>query len=531
MKNLRKAQWVAATLLLGMSSHALAEVQLHPIFGDHMVIQRDMKAPVWGTASPGEAVTVTFDDMKKSTKAGRDGKWRVDLDPTHAGGPFELTVKGENTITLTDVMVGEVWVCSGQSNMQWTVKQADNPDEEIAAANHPNIRLLWINRAVRGLPTDEMEGGWARCSPESVPTFSAVGYFFGRHLHKELDIPIGLISTSWGGTRAEAWTSMKTLEADSTFKPILERWEEEFSNHPKNVQAVVASIAEWLEQANQAEQDGNAIPETPKLNLPADPRSSQHRPAGLFNAMIHPLLPFAIQGAIWYQGESNAGRAYQYRKLFSAMITDWRQWWGQGDFPFLFVQLANFERHTPGEPIKEKGKGDPGESGWAELREAQAMALDLPNTGMAVTIDIGTSHDIHPGNKQDVGKRLALWALKHVHDKDGAYSGPLYESATFEDGKATITMSHTFGGLTAKGGNSLEGFAVAGKDKKWVWAEAKIVGEDEIVVWSEDVKEPVAVRYAWANDPVCNLYNKAGLPASPFRTDDWPGITVGHVSP
>jgi sialate O-acetylesterase len=353
------------------------------------------------------------------------------------------------------------------------------------------------------------------CSPETVGSFSAAGYFFGRELYKEIKQPIGLIHTSWGGTPAEAWTSPAALQENPGLEPILTRYKEALAAWPKAKAKYDEDVAKWKEAAQQAKTDGKQPPRMPGAPMgPGNPNC----PSGLYNGMVAPLIPYTIRGAIWYQGESNAGRAYQYRDLFPTMIKSWWNAWGQegqGDFPFLFVQLANFM-----DP-----KEEPGDSSWAELREAQLMTLDLSNTGMAVIIDIGDTKDIHPKNKQDVGKRLALWALANTYSKDVVYSGPLYTSMTKKGKTIVLSFDHLGGGLVAKGGEPLKGFALAGADKKFVWADAKIEA-DKIIVSSDKVADPVAVRYAWADNPVCNLYNKAGLPASPFRTDTWPGVTA-----
>jgi sialate O-acetylesterase len=345
-----------------------------------------------------------------------------------------------------------------------------------------------------------------------VPGFSAAAYFFGRYLHKELNIPVGLIHTSWGGTPAEAWTRREVLEAIEDCAPILKRYEDAVANYPNAMEEYKKKLAEWKDAAAKAKAEGTNPPRRPREPFgPGHP----HTPSGLYNAMIAPLIPYGIAGAIWYQGESNAGRAYQYRKLFKAMITNWRKDWGLGRFPFLFVQLANFMQTKP----------EPGDSAWAELREAQSMALELPNAGMAVIIDIGEADNIHPKNKQDVGKRLALWALADTYGKEMIKSGPIYRSMNVNGNSIVLEFKYVGGGLVAKDGEDLKGFAVAGADRKFVWADAKIVG-NTIVVSSDQVTEPVAVRYAWADNPVCNLYNTEGLPASPFRTDDWPGVTA-----
>jgi sialate O-acetylesterase len=339
-----------------------------------------------------------------------------------------------------------------------------------------------------------------------------VAYFFGRYLHKELNVPVGLIHTSWGGTPAEAWTRREVLEANPDCAPILKRYDDAVAKYPQAMKEYEQKLAEWKEAAQKAKAESTNPPRRP--GEPFGP-GHPHSPAGLYNAMIAPLIPYGIAGAIWYQGESNAGRAYQYRTLFPDMIKNWRNDWGVGKFPFLFVQLANFMKTKP----------EPDESAWAELREAQTMTLALPNTGMAVIIDIGDADDIHPKNKQDVGKRLALWALANTYGKKLVYSGPIYKSMKVDGNSIVLSFDHVGGGLVAKGGEELEGFAIAGSDKKFVWADARING-DTVIVSSDKVSEPVAVRYAWADNPVCNLYNKEELPASPFRTDEWPGVTA-----
>ena len=540
---------------------AMADVKLPAVIGSNMVLQQGAKLPVWGKADPGEQVTVTLCGNKAVAKADAAGAWKVVLPALKAGGPFEMMVAGKNTLKLTNVLVGEVWVCSGQSNMAMSVRGSWNSKEEIAKADYPKIRLLNVGRKTSDKPLDDIKGSWAECSAKSVGHFSAAGYFFGRKLHKELNVPIGLINSSWGGTPAEAWTSRPTLEATPESKPILERWDKIVANYPAAMEKFKATklpkLKEALKKANEALKAAQALPASPtkgqavakarrnvwmtrrRMRGPTGP-NNPHRPASLYNGMIAPLVPFAIKGAIWYQGESNASRAYQYRAVFSQMIQDWRKQWQQPDQAFYWVQLANFRG-----VIKQ-----PAGSDWAELREAQSMALALPNTGEAVIIDIGEARDIHPKNKQDVGRRLALSALGVTYGRKICYSGPVYASHAVEGATVRVEFKHQCGGLVVKpftdpvtpDGPSLEkrfgvdvkgmrpesqviGFQIAGADKKFVWAEAKIDGSS-IVVSSPKVAAPVAVRYAWEVNPICNLYNKAGLPASPFRTDKWTGVTV-----
>jgi sialate O-acetylesterase len=461
---------VAAIAWLAIAMPAVAELTTNPIFSDGMVLQRETTVPIWGTAADGAEVKVEFRGQT-ATATAEGGKWQARLHDLEAGGPDELTISsGDQTITIKDVLVGEVWVCSGQSNMQWTVSSSADPEQVIAGAKDDQLRLLTVPRVGTAEPQDTVDISWTATTPESIPGFSAVAYHFGKMLRKELGVPVGLISTNFGGTPAEAWTDTKALAADPLLKPILDR--------------------------------------------PLNERES-HRPGWLYNAMIHPIVPYAIEGAIWYQGESNAGRAYEYRTLFPAMIRNWRDAWGRGDFPFLLVQLAPFMK------IEEQ----PNDSAWAELREAQLMSTQvLRNVGMAVITDVGDEDDIHPKAKEPVGQRLALAGLALAYGKDVCYSGPTLREATFEDGKAILTFDHTCGGLVAKDG-SLTGFTIAGEDRKLVNASAEIVSEDTIEVTSPEVPHPAAVRFGWANFPVVNLWNEGGLPASPFRTDAWPGVT------
>jgi sialate O-acetylesterase len=521
-------------LLLANAGTAFADVKLPAVISDNMVLQRGRKTPIWGWAEPGEQIMVgvSWRNMAWGVTADKNGKWSLVMTPPKTAGPYEMTFSGKNTITVKNILVGEVWVCSGQSNMQMSVRSSANAEQEIAEADYPSIRLFAVERKVAEQPQTDCVGSWQLCSPQTIPGFSAVAYFFGRELHQRLDIPVGLIHTSWGGTPAEAWTRRDVLESEADCAPILQRFDEAIANYPEAKKEYDENINKWKEAAEKAKSEDKEPPKRPRPPFgPGNP----HSPAGLYNAMIAPLIPYGIQGAIWYQGESNAGRAYQYRTLFPAMITNWRTDWGQGDFPFLFVQLANFMAVNP-EAV---------DSAWAELREAQLMTLALRNTGMAVIIDIGEANDIHPKNKQDVGKRLALWALAKTYGKKLVYSGPIYKLMKIEkhdilrhaiargekiekrDTECVIRLffDHVGSGLVARGGEPLKGFAIAGVDRKFVWADAKIDGET-VVVSSDEVSKPAAVRYGWANNPVCNLYNKEGLPASPFRTDAWPGITI-----
>lgn len=464
----------AAAVWLVAVSAAWAEVRLPALFSDHLVLQRQQAVPVWGWADPGEQVIVACAGQSAECKADAKGRWKVTLAPLSTPGPHELVVRGKTSaVTLRDVLVGEVWVCSGQSNMEWSVAVSANAPEEAAAAHYPQIRMFTVQKKVADLPQDDCAGAWAVCSPQSVPRFSAVGYFFARHLHRELGVPVGMINSSWGGTPADSWISRKALESVPSLRPLLERWE-------KNPD-----------------------------------KKNPWRPAALYNGMIAPLVPYALRGAIWYQGESNVGRAYQYRLLMPLLIGDWRRAWGQGDFPFGMVQLAPFSY------------GPAGEIACAELREAQALTTqNTPHVGMAVTMDIGNPKDIHPKNKQEVGRRLALWALAKVYGKQLVYSGPIYKSMSIEGNKARIHFDHIGSGLATRDGKAPSHFAVAGADQKFFPAEATLDG-NTVVVHSAQVPQPVAVRYAWKDDAEPNLMNREGLPASPFRTDQWKGVTEG----
>lgn len=493
---------------------AWAKVSLPAVFDNDMVLQQGMAVPVWGWADPGEQVTVAMQGQKVTTTADATGNWLVRLAPLKVVSSDELVVTGTNTVTFKRVAVGEVWVASGQSNMQWPLNMVKNAAAELRAATDTDVREFAVKRTVALQPQQDCEGVWEPSNPKDAGMFSAVGYFFARQLHKDLGVPVGIIHTSWGGTPAESWTSRPVLEANADFRYMLTKWDNMMQGYAKGVLAMVQEQAKWQAAAEQALAAGQPLPMPPTPTPPEDPRKNPWLPAGLYNAMIEPVIPYAIRGAIWYQGESNAGRAYEYRTLFPAMIEDWRQAWGQGDFPFLFVQLANFMQTRP----------EPAESAWAELREAQLMTLGLRNTGMATIIDIGDANDIHPRNKQEVGRRLALWAEATTYGKKLEFSGPLYRAMAVEGDAIRLSFYHTIGGLKAKGGK-LTGFAIAGEDRSFVWADARIDG-NTVVVKSPQVARPVAVRYAWADNPICNLYNGAGLPASPFRTDDWPGLTA-----
>ncbi len=634
----------------GISFLGYGAVTLPKLIGDNMIIQRNKPIIIWGWAAPDEKVTVQFKSQSKKATTDKSGKWKITFEPEQAGGPFQLVVKGKNTITINNILVGEVWVCSGQSNMEWTVHNSNNAAEEIRRGDFPQIRQFLVPKSVSATPKEDLPSGdWKLCTPEAVGDFTAVGYFFARELYNELKIPIGLINTSWGGTHSETWTSRAAFEQNEEFKqmissmPLLDL--DELSRKRKEQQIQTLSkmgvtlpakgVEQWKEvtfadsqwktmtapglweQQGLADLDGvvwfrksitldanaagkeatlelgmiddsdetflngksvgatnNKYNEKRKYSIPAgilksganviavrvtdtgggggfhgdakdmklsiageneqslsgswgfmvesintilsgDPNSY---PTLLFNAMIHPILNSSIAGVLWYQGESNAGRAYQYRSAFPLMINDWRKHWKQGDFPFYFVQLASFNA--------ENGTSEKG-SAWAELREAQTMTLKLPRTGMAVTTDIGEANDIHPRNKQDVGKRLAAIALANDYGQKKVFSGPAFKALEVEGNKVRISFSGIGTGLLVKDKYGyLKGFEVAGTDQKFYYAKATIDG-DIVIVSAEQVAKPVAVRFAWADNPEdANLFNKEGFPAIPFRTDDWKGITA-----
>jgi len=500
-----------AATLAAAAMPAAADVKPHPLFSDNAVLQSAMPLAVWGTADDGEKVTVRF--QGQTATAAADGRrWSVRLEPLEPGGPAEMTISGNNAVTLQNVLVGEVWISSGQSNMAWTVTNSDGADETIAQSANAKIRLFTVPRAGADEPLAEIEAAWAECGPETVGSFSAVGYYFGKHLQEKLNVPVGLINTSYGGTPAEAWTSREVLASEPELKDVLDAYAEVIKRYPEARRRYEEALAKWKEEAAAARKEGKPF-ERRRPQPPTGP-DNPRRPAALYNAMIAPLEPFALRGAIWYQGESNAGRAYQYRTLFPAMIRCWRDAWPQGDFPFLFVQLAPFM----------KIEQEPSESAWAELREAQLLTmLRVPNTAMAVITDVGEEDNIHPKKKEPVGDRLALAARALAYGEKIEYSGPVFSKMEIDGGKAVLSFDHLGGGLVAEGGK-LAGFAVCGEDRRFVNADAEIRG-DKVIVSSPEVPKPAAVRYGWANYPLGNLWNRAGLPASPFRTDDFPGVT------
>jgi sialate O-acetylesterase len=521
---------VAASLLAATSSWAA--VRLPALFTDNLVLQQGRRVTVWGWAGEGEQVTVRLRGQEAKAVA-RDGKWKVALGPFRAGSGDELVVSGQNTLRLTNVAVGEVWVCSGQSNMEWPMTRTSDPAPVIAAAANPNLRLFTVPKLKAEQPVDDVKAAWAVCSPATVPNFSAVAYYFGRALEQARHVPVGLIHTSWGGSPAEVWMRQDVLAADADYREtILDRYTAQSRAHKDE-------LAKWERETTVLAAEG-------KKPSREQPRPPFWKPAELYNGMIAPLLPYAIRGAIWYQGESNADRALQYRRLFVDMIQNWRQDWNQGDFPFLAVQLAPWDRN------KKRGfdviTAEPGESSWAELREAQVLATQaLPKVGVAVITDAGDKDDIHPINKRPAGERLALAARAIAYGERIAHTGPRYRSMRVRGREAVLRFDGQRGGLVAGaiepgaassamlqakpaspasgGSQPLWGFSICGADRRFVWAEARLEG-DRVVVQSPLVERPVAVRYGWSDHPVCNLYDRAGLPASPFRTDDFPMTTA-----
>ena len=495
-------------LSLSTASPAFAQAVPASVFSDHMVLQQGQPVAVWGAASPNEEVSVRLDGLIARGVADEGGKWLVHLPPHEAGGPFELVVRASNEVKIRDVLVGEVWVCSGQSNMSWAMRQHKDTKAALEESADTELRVIQFPRVSSRSPQHSVKASWQVAGPAPLENFSAVAYGFGRHLRAELGVPVGLVHTSWGGTRAEAWTRESSLAEHEVLQPILQRWEEIYARYPEAVERHEAALAEWQEQADAAKAAGNKAPRRPRAPVGPDDR---HAPGRLHNGMLRPLVPMTFRGAIWYQGESNAARAFQYRTLFPTLIADWRDTFGRGQLPFLFVQLAAFEdkRAHP--------------HAWAELREAQAMTLQVPNTGMACTIDLGVQNNIHPPHKLEVGRRLALQALAATYGKDVVASGPRLSHFTIEGDVIRLHFDHIGGGLVQRG-DALRGFEVAGADGVYEAAGARIDGDDVLVGGA--MSEPRHVRYAWRHWPEISLFNRAGLPAEPFRTDTRPGVTA-----
>ncbi len=511
------------------------DVRLPGLFSDGMVLQQGRPIIVWGWAAPDEDVSVVFADQTQVTRADLEGRWKVALDPVPANArPQEMKITGKNSLTISNLLIGEVWLCSGQSNMGFQVSRVQNADQEIAAAKFPEIRMFNVERATSLTPLEDVKGSWKPATSENVGTFSAAGYFFGRHLHQVLKVPVGLINASWGGTRIEAWTSRESLEERPCAAQMLSDWDgirsawdaaAEKSKH-ETARAAWATLVQKIKEENAALPEGQKKPLPPAPKAPEDPNQTPHHPAALFNAMIAPLIPYTLQGAIWYQGESNQKRAFQYQELLPNLINDWRTRWNH-EFSFYIVQLASYGNRLP--VTQEAGQNDT----WAELQDAQRLTVQtLPRTGLVVANDIGERDDIHPKNKQEVGRRLALWALAQDYGREKTVcSGPLVKNAVVEGNRIRLQFDHVGGGLKTRDGGELKHFQIVGADQKWTWATAKIENQ-EVIVSSEAVPEPLGVRYAWAAWPEgANLINAEGLPASCFRTDELIPSTLGVVSP
>lgn len=499
-----------SVLIAFFSLSVRAEIKPASVFTDNMVLQREIKVPVWGTAVPGEKVTVQFAGQTVEAVADASGNWRATLAPLKtSASPAELIISGaDSSVKLTNILVGEVWLCSGQSNMDYTMKGLKLDDAEIAATtNFPLLRLFKVEKKTNPEePEASVKGGWNTSTYDAAGGFSGVASYFGRALCRDLGVPVGLIHSAWGGTPAEAWTSRETLELLSFMTNRLQDADAAFKSYtPEKAQAELdQKLAEWQRKTDAGENAG-------RKPILYNPYTSPYLPATLYNGMIAPLVPFAMRGVIWYQGESNAGRHAEYRELMTAMINNWRSVWGQGDFPFLYVQITSYMKEQT-EPVETN-------SVWPCLREAQTKTLSVANTAMAVITDVGDANDIHPRDKKTVGERLALAARVKAYGEKIVYSGPAFQSLEIKDSQAIVRFSDTGSGLMAKG-DKLAGFAIAGEDAQWHWADAQIDG-DTVIVSSPDVKAPVAVRYNWANNPPGNLFNKEGLPASLFRTDSW----------
>lgn len=512
----RSVRTFLAVLALFVCAAVRAELKLPNIFSDGAILQRNVEAPIWGTADANEKITVKLGDKTTSATAGADGKWMAKLPKMPAGGPHEIAIEGSSgkKIAIKNVLFGEVWVCSGQSNMEMNVGGSDGAKESVAAANDTQLRMFTVTKTSTGTPQPDCAGKWEDAVGQTINHFSAAAYYFGLELRKELNVPVGLFNTSWGGTPAEAWASPEGLAKLENCKPLVDRWAKTIADfdEAKARAAYATRLKAWEEATAKAKEEKKPLPKKPNFD---DPRGNPWRTSGLYNGMIAPLVPYGIAGAIWYQGESNTGRAQQYRTLFPGMIESWRVAWNMPEMPFLFVQIAPYNYKQPGGLY------------YPELCEAQTLTLKLPHTGMAVIHDVGNVKDIHPKNKKAVGQRLALWALAKTYGKkDLVYSGPLYKEAKVEGGTIRISFDHVGGGLASRDGKDLTHFTICGEDQKFEAAAATIDGVT-VVVKSDKVAKPVAVRFAWHEAAEPNLMNKEGLPASLFRTDDFKMTTDG----
>lgn len=543
-------QCLLATVVL--SSTTVAEVELNPLFTDHMVLQRDLPVPVWGTAASGEELTVEFAGQSVKATADEQGAWKAELAPLAASAePRDLVVTGSNAISLQDVVVGDVWLASGQSNMDAPM-DSGNAKQELPSADDPLLRFFVVKKNVAADPLDTIEGRWQKSDPESARRCSAVAWFFAREIRRTQDVPVGIIQAAWGGTPIKTWMSLASLEEEPAMSSIVAEYRKARAAHdaakaePQRQQEYYRDMEDWennvepaykaarqahTEAAAEAKAAGEQPPPRPEPERPEpvmpDPIAMPARtkrpsvPTIVHNAMIAPLAPYGLRGILWYQGEADISRAADYRQLFPRLIESWREDFTQPEVPFLFVQLPAYGRD----------KAVVADSGIADLRAAQAAALTLPATGLAVTLDIGEAGDAHPRNKIHVGKRLALVAREQVYDEDVVSSGPVYRSHEIKDGAVHVTLDHTGGGLVVARPpwraasmpevpeDKLVGFAVRGADGRWVEADARIA-DDTVVISSPSVPDPAAAAYGWAASPSVNLYNKEGLPAAPFRTDD-----------
>jgi sialate O-acetylesterase len=503
-------------VILACTLTARAEIKLPAIISDHMVLQQKQSNPIWGWDTPGTKVTVTFAGQTKSAEAAADGRWTVKLDPVPVNAqPQTIKIAGTNTVEIQDVLVGEVWMCSGQSNMRFALNQDWNGDLEAAASKLPNLRLIKVPQVGTQEAQNDFKGQWKASAADSASSFSAVGFMFGRYLHEILGVPVGLIDNSWGGSAAEAWVRRESLEKDPRFKLLMENTKrrEALFQTEKAKTDHEAAVAKWKITAEKAKAEGQAVPRPPQS--PQQWLEGNARPGNIFNGVMFPTLGYGIKGVVWYQGESNAGRAYEYLDLFPFMIEQWRKEWKQGDFPFYWVQLADFLPEKP----------EPGDSTWAELREAQTRTMKLPNTGQAVITDLGEAKDVHPKNKHDVAARLVRWALVKDYGLKFPYRSPEFKSLGIAGNKAIVTLDYFGSGLRPFDVTDAVGFAICGEDKVWHWAKGKVLPGDRIEVTSDKVEKPIAVRYAWADNPVCNLFSKDGLPVTPFRSDSFEMIT------
>ena len=512
MKKFGLLVFLALTLIPALR----AELKLPAIVGDHMVLQQKQANPIWGWDTPGTRVTVTFAGQTQTATAGADGKWTVKLPAVAANAtPQTIAIAGTTTREIQDVLVGEVWMCSGQSNMGFKLNQDWNGDLEAAASNLPNLRLISVPQVgTQELKTD-FRGQWRATTPATARSFSAIGFLYGRYLHEILGVPVGLIDNSWGGSAAEAWIRRETIEKDPRFAALMDatvKREAELGSAQATADRE-AALEKWKLAVEQAKTDGKTPPVTPPN--PQQWLTGNARPGNIFAGIVNPTLGYGLKGVIWYQGESNAGRAYEHADLFPFLIEQWRKEWQQGDFSFYWVQLADYKAE----------KSAPGESDWAELRETQTKTQKLANTGQAVIIDLGEGKDIHPRNKHDVAARLVRWALVKDYGQKLPYRSPEFKSVEIAGNKATITLDCFGSTLRAFDVAEARGFAICGEDKVWRWANGKVIAPDKVEVWSTEVAAPIAVRYAWADNPVCNLFSNDGLPVTPFRTDDFDMIT------